>query len=50
MVNRFEMKVFYSVLEMMPNIWPTPLVRLSKLSRGDREVFVKLEFLSLIHI
>lgn len=37
-------RVFMNTLEMLPHIWPTPLVKLNSLSGQGREVFGKLEF------
>ena len=37
-------RVFKSVIELIPHIWPTPLVRLSSLSTGEYNLWAKLEF------
>jgi len=37
-------RVFSSVLELIPNIWPTPLVRLANLSSDNYHVWAKLEY------
>ncbi len=37
-------RVFTSVIELIPHIWPTPLVRLSSLSTGEYNLWAKLEF------
>ena len=42
--DRRILKVFTSVLEMMPHIYPTPLVMLRSLSIGAYEVWAKLEY------
>ncbi len=39
-----SLRVFSSVLELIPNIWPTPLVRLASLSTGEYSVWGKLEY------
>ncbi len=44
MEERFKYRIFMSVLELIPHIWPTPLVRLSSLSNSGREVYGKLEY------
>lgn len=38
-----RMNVYRSVLELLPNIWPTPLVMLKTLSNGSFEAWAKLE-------
>ncbi len=43
MEERYKYKVFMNTLELIPNIWPTPLVKLNSLSDQNREVFGKLE-------
>ncbi|ABN69785.1 cysteine synthase [Staphylothermus marinus F1] len=42
--KRFILKVFRNPMEMLPHIWPTPLVFLPSLSDKDREVYGKLEY------
>lgn len=44
MEKRLKLKVFMSTLEMLPHIWPTPLVRLKSFSENGYEVWAKLEY------
>lgn len=42
--DRFKLRVFMNTLEMLPHIWPTPLVRLRSLSTINHDAWAKLEF------
>ncbi len=39
-----KLNVYNSVLELLPNIWPTPLVKLKSLSSNGYEAWAKLEY------
>jgi len=44
MEKKNDIRVFKSILEMVPVIWPTPLVRVGYLSKDGHEVWAKLEY------
>ncbi|WFO76074.1 PLP-dependent cysteine synthase family protein [Desulfurococcaceae archaeon MEX13E-LK6-19] len=44
MEERLKLKVFMNTLEMLPHIWPTPLVRLRTFSENGYEAWAKLEY------
>jgi len=42
--NRSDLKVFESVLELIPGVWPTPMLKLRSLSNDLYDAWAKLEF------